>query len=317
VISLDLLNESQLDAASLVQAKREEKSYAEELSFPEVVRRCYERAIAFQRILGKIVGSAKVDLPNDDACICICGSVSRLECVKDSDVDYVLIWNDLDGPPSPSTSNSKYRENRRKAIQAVREINRGLVENALRPCNSFSSQRPLSELIKTENLFSRYSIISLVDSSPVTGSESSYGDSLKIIRDELSRYAIGISADHQVIRALRWYVEREGWMDQLHYGTSVNRFSRLIQLFTTILSINEFGIEDTRETKTTWLRIERLEPFLPRDLKSSLEKLWIKALELKENRDSAPMLGDSGFTGISQVVSIWKYIQSLSSPPVT
>jgi hypothetical protein len=277
--------------------------------FPAVVKRCYDRAILLQRAFGKIIADSKIDLPKE-ACICLSGSVSRLECVKDSDIDYVLIWNDLGNDQSGDT-----RTKRNKAIRTVNDINRNLAKNALRPCDSFSSQRPLSELIKTENLFSRYSIISLVDSSPVIGSESAYQDFLRIIRRRLSDYAIGISAEYQVMRALTWYIAREGWMDQLHYGTSVNRFSRLIQLFTTILSINEFGIESTRQTKTTWVRIERLEPYLPKEMIECLKKLWIKALELKENRDVAPMLHDSGFTGISQVVSIWNYIQSLSQPP--
>jgi hypothetical protein len=278
--------------------------------FPEVVKRCYDRAIVLQRFFGKIIADSKIELPQA-ACICLSGSVSRLECVEDSDIDYVLMWNDLGESLDNKENGSKNR-----AIRTIRDINRNLVRNALRPCDSFSAHKPLSELIKTENLFSRYSIISLVDSSPVIGSESAYEDFLKIIRRHLSEYAIGISAEYQVMRALTWYIGREGWMDQLHYGTSVNRFSRLIQLFTTILSINEFGIESTRQTKTTWIRIEGLEPYLPSDMTDCLKKLWLKALELKEKRNIAPMLGDCGFTGISQVVSMWNYIQSLSQAPV-
>jgi predicted nucleotidyltransferase len=286
-----------------------ESTQRESELFPDVVKRCYDRALTLQRVFGKIIAESSIELPQE-GCICLSGSVSRLECVKDSDIDYVLIWNDLE-------NSAEHRKNSKaKAIRTIRDINRDLSKNALRPCDSFSAHKPLSELIRTENLFSRYSIISLVDSSPVIGSESSYEDHLKIIRSHLSEYAIGISAEHQVMRALSWYVQREGWMDQLHYGTSINRFSRLIQLFTTILSINEFGIESTRQTKTTWIRIERLEPYLPNDMANCLKKLWIKALELKEKRDVAPMLSDSGFIGISQVVEMWNYIQSLSRPPV-
>jgi hypothetical protein len=276
--------------------------------FPAVVKRCYDRALVLQRVFGKIISKSNIQLP-EEACICLSGSVSRLECVKDSDIDYVLMWNDLS-----KVSDSK--SNGGKADKTIKNINLSLVKNSLRPCDSFSSHRPLSELIKTENLFSRYSIISLVDSSPVIGSESAYEDFLKIIRRHLSEYAIGISSEYQVMRALTWYIAREGWMDQLHYGTSVNRFSRLIQLFATILAINQFGIESTRQTKTTWIRIERLEPFLPKDITSCLKKLWIRALELKENRDIAPMLANSGFTGISKVVEVWRYIAALSQPPV-
>lgn len=105
-------------------------------------------------------------------------------------------------------------------------------------------------------------------------------------------------------------------MDQLHYGTSVNRFSRLIQLFTTILSINQFGIESTRQTKTTWIRIERLEPFLGGHESDCLRKLWLRALELKEDRGERPMLSDSGFTGVSNLVEIWNKVQGLIRPPV-
>lgn len=293
-------SESRLDLASLTQKESE--------LFPPVVKRCYARALVLQRVFGEIISKSNIQLP-EEACICLSGSVSRLECVKDSDIDYVLIWDDLS-----TVSDSK--SNRRKAEKTIKSINFNLVKNSLRPCDSFSSHRPLSELIKTENLFSRYSIISLVDSSPVIGSESAYEDFLKIIRRHLSDYAIGISSECQVMRALTWYIAREGWMDQLHYGTSVNRFSRLIQLFATILAINQFGIESTRQTKTTWIRIERLEPFLPKDITSCLKKLWIRALELKENRDVAPMLANSGFTGISKLVEIWKYIQALSQPPV-
>lgn len=293
-------SESELRIASSIRKESE--------LFPEVVKRCYDRAIVLQRVFGQIIAKSNIDLP-EESCICLSGSVSRLECVKDSDIDYVLVWNDLEESLDNKT-------NKKKAVSTIKDINRNLAKNALRPCDSFSAHKPLSELIKTENLFSRYSIISLVDSSPVIGSESAYEDFLKLIRKHLSEYAIGIRAEHQVMRALTWYIAREGWMDQLHYGTSVNRFSRLIQLFTTILSINEFGIESTRQTKTTWIRIERLEPYLPSDMIETLKKLWLKALELKENRGIAPMLADSGFTGISQVVGMWNYIQSLSLPPV-
>jgi hypothetical protein len=291
-------NQSKLNIASA--PKKESELY------PDVVRRCYDRALILQRVFGRIISESKIELP-EEACICLSGSVSRLECVKDSDIDYVLIWNDL---------NAHKTANELKADETVRNINSNLAKSLLRPCDSFSAHKPLSELVKTENLFSRYSIITLVDSSPVIGSESAYEDSLKIIRRHLSEYAIGISAEFQVMRTLAWYISREGWMDQLHYGTSVNRFSRLIQLFTTILAINEFGIESTRLTKTTWVRIERLEPYLPHELSSCLKKLWIKALQLKENRDVAPMLANSGFIGISQLVDVWKYIQELCQPPV-
>jgi hypothetical protein len=274
--------------------------------FPDAVKRGYERALVLQRVFGRIIAESMIELPSE-SCICLSGSVSRLECVKDSDIDYVLLWNDL--------VHDEYRSNEAKALSTIRQINHNLVKNSLRPCDSFSAHKPLSELIGTESLFSRYSIISLVDSSPVIGTESAYDDFLKLIRKRLSEYAIGISAEHQVMRALVWYIAREGWMDQLHFGTSVNRFSRLIQLFATILSINHFGIESTRQTKTTWIRIERLEPFLPKGMTSNLKKLWLKALELKENRDRAPMLINSGFTGISNLVEMWDHVQSLTRPP--
>jgi hypothetical protein len=274
--------------------------------FPDVVKRCYERALVLQRVFGRIIAESNVELP-DESCICISGSVSRLECVKDSDIDYVLLWDDL--------VHEEYRSNMRRAHSTIKQINHNLVKNSLRPCESFSAHKPISELIGTESLFSRYSIISLVDSSALVGTESAYDNFLKLIRKRLSEYAIGISAEHQVMRTLTWYIAREGWMDQLHFGTSVNRFSRLIQLFTTILSINHFGIESTRQTKTTWIRIEKLGPYLPDGMAPNLKKLWLKALELKENRDRAPMLSDSGFTGISKLVEVWDHVQSLSRPP--
>jgi hypothetical protein len=202
--------------------------------FPDVVKRCYERALVLQRVFGRIISESHIELP-EQSCICLNGSASRLECVKDSDIDYVLIWNDF--------GKAQYKTDRQKVLRTIRHLNQNLVKNALRPCDSFSAHKPLSELVATENLFSRYSIISLVDSSPVIGSESAYYDFLKMIRNRLSEYAIGVSAEYQVMRTLEWYIDREGWMDQLHFGTSVNRFSRLIQLFTTILSINQFGIE--------------------------------------------------------------------------
>lgn len=275
--------------------------------FPDVVKRCYERALNLQRRFSDIISEYGMGAP-EESCICLSGSVSRLECVKDSDIDYVLVWNDLSGAP--------FSENKDKALRTIKSINQKLAENSLRPCDSFSCHRPLSELISTENLFSRYSIISLVDSTAVIGSESAYSDFLKLIRKNLSDYAIGISAEHQTMRALTWYIQREGWMDQLFYGTSVNRFSRLIQLFTTILSINQFGLDSTRQTKTTWIRIERLEPYLSLEMTECLKRLWLRSLELKENREKAPMLSDSGFTGISQLLGIWKHVQGLTQPPV-
>ena len=278
--------------------------------FPDVVKRCYERALVLQRKFGKIISEGKINTP-EESCICLSGSVSRLECVKDSDIDYVLIWNDLSG------LSSDIDENREKAVRAVKDINQRVASASLRPCDSFSCLRPLSELISTENLFSRYSIISLVDSTPVIGSENAYTDFLKLIRNNLNTYAIGINAEHQVMRTLTWYIQREGWIDQLHYGTSVNRFSRLIQLFTTILSIDRFGIDSTRQTRTTWIRIERLEPYLPKDTTDCLKKLWLQSLELKENRDKAPMLSDSSFIGISQFLDIWKNIQAITQAPVS
>ena len=292
-------SESSLDVTLSVQKESE--------LFPDVIKRCYDRAITLQRIFGRIIDESSIELP-EESCICLSGSVSRLECVNDSDIDYVLIWNDF--------STEQRKRDNQKAVNTIKRINHTLARNRLRPCDSFSSHKPLTDLVSTESLFSRYSIISLVDSSPVIGTESAYHDFLKLIRKHLSEYAIGISADYQVMRTLAWYIAREGWMDQLHFGTSVNRFSRLIQLFTTILSINQFGIESTRQTKTTWIRIERLEPYTPPEITGCLKKLWIKSLEMKENRQYAPMLSDSRFTGISQVVVIWNHIQSLINAPV-
>jgi len=278
--------------------------------FPAVVKRCYDRASKLQSKFSELISELDLDLPKE-SCICLSGSVSRLESVQDSDIDYVLIWNDL----SPHKNNDDLEGDRAKAKYAVQKINLTLAKNALRPCDSFSSFKSLSELTMTENLFSRYSIISLIDSSFIGGDKQTYTNVLAQIEKKLGDYAIGITPEIQVMRTLLWYISREGWIDQLHLGTSVNRFSRLIQLFATILSINQFGIDSTRATKTTWIRIKRLEPYLPKDTTACLKTLWTKALELKENRSIRPMVLDSGFVGISQLVEIWNKLQILTQSP--
>ncbi|MGI0092088.1 MAG: DUF294 nucleotidyltransferase-like domain-containing protein [Nitrososphaerales archaeon] len=269
--------------------------------FPEIVRRSYERGLLLQRKFSEMILSARVDLP-ERSCICLSGSASRLESVEDSDIDYVLLWDER----------SSMEKERLKARTAVAKINNQLASNSLRPCDSFSCDWALGELLSTENLFSRYSILTLLDSTFMAGNQESYEESLNAIKFSLADYAIGISAETQVIRSLVWYIQREGWIDQLRFGTSVNRFSRLIQLFATIFSINQFGIDSTRDTKTTWTRIEKLEPHLPCETTSCLKKLWLRALELKENRALRPMLQDSGFTGVSQLMETWDRLLALS-----
>ena len=271
--------------------------------FPPVVRRGYERARLIQGRFLKSILESKVELPAQ-SCICISGSVSRLESVRDSDIDYVLIWSDHDSALT--------QEGLVKSGDAIDRINSTLTEDLMRPCESFSCQRPISDLISTENLFSRYCILTLIDSTFMLGDQFAYNKFLALIKDRLENYAIGISARTLVVRTLVWYIQREGWIDQLQYGTSVNRFSRLIQLFTTILSINQFGIGSTRTTKTTWVRIEKLEPFLHRDITDCLKRMWIRALELKEMRSERPMLKDSGFVAVSKLMELWKELQAIS-----
>ncbi|HZW57329.1 MAG TPA: DUF294 nucleotidyltransferase-like domain-containing protein [Nitrososphaerales archaeon] len=273
--------------------------------FPAVVKRSYERARITQRKFSLAISRSGALLP-ESSCVCINGSVSRLESVQDSDIDFVLIWND-----ALAGNNDKSR-----SIEAIEKINRSMIGVDLRPCNSFSCQQPISDILCTENLFSRYSILTLVDSSFVAGDPVAYTDTLDEIRRKLDEYAIGLSADMQVIRALMWYIQREGWIDQLHFGTSVNRFSRLIQLFTTILSVHQFGIDETRSTKPTWMRIGRLEPHLNNDVTECLKRLWIKALEFKETRAERPMLRDNNFIGVSKLVEIWQDILKISQVPV-
>jgi predicted nucleotidyltransferase len=272
------------------------------------VKRCYERSLQLSATFQEVLARSTIELPAE-SCICLNGSTSRLESVPDSDIDYVLVWNDL----SPNLSTEQEYEKRRREVRiAVDKINSILAENSVRPCDSFSCAKGLSELISTENLFSRYSILTLVDSSLVAGDEASYETFLERMEINLADYAIGISAEKEVIRALVWYIQREGWIDQLQRGTSVNRFSRLIQLFVAILFINYFGLKATRETKTTWLRIVKLQPFVQASNIECLKKLWIRALELKENRARHPMLRDTGFIAVSELMEMWKDILELS-----
>ena len=282
-------------------------------SFPEVVKRSLRRAARLQEKFGGLLEESKISLP-ERSCVCLSGSVSRLESVEDSDIDYVLIWND--GYANNGNLDGENDQDRLRAREAVSRVNSMLASKELRPCDSFSCDKALSDLISTENLFSRYSILTLIDSTFAMGSEEAYYHSLKKIEEKLGEYAINVSAETQVTRTLLWYIQREGWMDQLHYGTSVNRFSRLIQLFATILSINQFGIDETRKTKTTWLRIEKLEPYVAIDTVDCLKKLWVRSLELKERRSSSPMLSQSGFTGVSKLVEIWKMLYGLSQTPL-
>jgi len=281
----------------------------DERSFPPVVKRAYERARVIQGKFIKSIEESNTILPQK-SCICINGSVSRLESVRDSDIDYVLIWDDI-------TTEANSRVIGARAEMAVDKLNTALARNILRPCDSFSCHRPISDFLSTENMFSRYCILTLVDSTFIAGDGEAYSRFLDQIKRKLGEYAIGIDADTQVIRTLVWYIQREGWIDQLHFGTSINRFSRLIQLFTTILSIKEFGIDSTRTTKTTWARIARLEPFVESSTSECLKKLWIKALLLKEKREERPMLKDSGFIGMSKLLEIWREILALSETPIS
>jgi hypothetical protein len=284
--------------------------------FPAPIKRSYERALSLQWRFVDLLNEAKVLLPERSS-ICLSGSVSRLESVKDSDIDYVLIWDDFTDQRSlDSISVGGISPRREIARRSVSRVNLSLAENDLRPCESFSCEKPVSELVSTENLFSRYSILTLIDSTFVAGDRDFYLESLDTIKSRLEEYAIGISADVQVIRTLIWYIEREGWIDQLHYGTSVNRFSRLIQLFATIFSIHHLGIEATRSTKTTWLRLRNLESHLSDDTLECLERLWIKSVELKEYRTQKPMLSDSGFIGTSQLIETWKKVLAISKSPL-
>ena len=294
-----------ISQSEILGSSKKRAVYADSDFFPAVVKRSYERARATQEKFSSAVSCSGARLP-EESCICINGSISRLESVQDSDIDYVLIWND---------STTRGESNRRNSIDSVEKINRAMTQLDLRPCNSFSCHQPISDLLSTENLFNRYCILTLVDSTFIAGSQTAYGRFLNQIERKLDEYAIGLSAETQVIRTLVWYIHREGWVDQLHFGTSVNRFSRLIQLFTTILSLQQFGIGSTRATKTTWLRIERLEPFLPAETSDCLKKLWTRALELKETRGQKPMLRDSSFVGISQLIEIWQRILSNSQVP--
>lgn len=277
-------------------------------SLPPVVKRSYERARTIQnRFINSIQESNTVLPPK--SCLCINGSVSRLESMKDSDLDFVLIWDD--------NTMTNARVVGSMAAMAVDKLNNSLAKNLLRPCDSFSCHRSISDLVSTENMFSRYCILTLVDSTFIAGDGEAYSSFLSRIKKSLGEYAIGIDADTQAIRTLVWYIQREGWIDQLNFGTSVNRFSRLIQLFTTILSIKEFGIDTTRNTKMTWSRITRLEPYLRPDVTSCLKKLWVKSLLLKESRAEKPMLKDSGFVGVSKLMEIWKDILAAAESPIS
>jgi hypothetical protein len=278
-------------------------------SFPEVVKRCYERSIALSIRFRELIEKSKIKLPRE-SCLCLNGSTSRLESVPDSDVDYVLIWNDSFATVQQNSQG--YPGAKLQARITVDKINSILSSNGVRPCDSFSCDKSLSELVTTENLFSRYSILTLIDSSLLAGDELMYSYFLDRIEKNLNDYAIGIRADKLVIRTLVWYIQREGWIDQLQMGTSVNRFSRLIQLFVTILSIDQFGIKRTRETKTTWLRIENLRQSLHSSKLDCLKKLWLKALLLKEDRARRPMLRDTGFIAVSELMEIWRDILSIS-----
>ncbi|MHB8567291.1 MAG: hypothetical protein ACYC7D_13305 [Nitrososphaerales archaeon] len=276
---------------------------------PSVVKRGYDRARLIQGNFIKSIEESNAILPKR-SCICINGSVSRLESVQDSDLDYVLIWDDISTKTSARVIGAR-------SEMAIDKINSALAKNIMRPCDSFSCHRPISDLLSTENMFSRYCILTLVDSTFIAGDGEAYSRFLELIKKRLGEYAIGIDAETEVIRTLVWYIQREGWIDQLHFGTSVNRFSRLIQLFATILSINEFGIDSTRTTKTTWARILKLEPFVSADTSECLTTLWVRALSLKENRGEKPMLKENGFVGISMLLKIWRDLLALSETPVS
>jgi hypothetical protein len=205
---------------------------------------------------------------SSDYAICLSGAVGRFEAVSDSDLDYVLVFRD-----------SALQKNFDAFIS---NINQKLYFSGLRPCDTYSCAWSLETLANPQNKFERYAIFTLLDSILLGGDQDFYNEIVGRIEKGLGEHAVNVDARSQAAKTLGWYIRREGWIDELDRGSTVNRMTRLVQLFITILSLKHLGIRETRATRPTWLRLDRVSDYLPLDQAGNARALWVRMLEMKE-----------------------------------